>query len=157
FEIGLEVLHVADDEPIPARADFARVLVVDRGDVKAALLESLVLHEGAAHAPRPDEHDAVPALESQDIADAAGELGDRVAEAAFSEGAEKGEVFADLSGGGAAEARQLARGNRGSVGLLEETEVEGQPADGAVGDLPHCELFHNRGPLRKVRRVFEPG
>jgi hypothetical protein len=36
----------------------------------------------------------------------------------------------------------------GVFGLLEKPKVDGQPPDGAVGDLPHYELFHNAGPLR---------
>src|SRR5919198_770017 len=145
------MLHVAHDEPVPARADFARVLVVDRGDMKAALFEAVVLNERAAHAPCPHQDDAVAAFEAEDVADAAGELGDRVAEAPFAEGAEEGQIFADLCGCGTAEPGQLAGRDRRGFGLLEKSEVDGQPADRAIGNLPHCELFHNGGPRRKSR------
>src|SRR2546430_2457720 len=33
--------------------------------------------------------------------------------------------------------------------LFEKSEVYRQPPNGAVRDLPHCELFHNCGPRRK--------
>src|SRR5205823_1371816 len=89
-------------------------------------------------------------LEPEDVADAAGQLGDGVAESAFAEGAEEGEVFADLGGGGAAQSSQLTRRDRGGLRLLEKAKVDGQPPDGAVGDLPHCELFHNWRPQRKA-------
>src|SRR4051812_15005500 len=151
------MLDVTDHQAVPARADFARVLVVDRGDVKTALAKAVVLDERPAHPSRPDQHDAVAALKAKDVANAARQFGDGVAEAAFAEGAEEGEVFADLGGGGAAEAGQLARGDGGRLGLLEESEVDGQPAHGAVGDLPHCELFHNGGLLRKPLKASERG
>ena len=103
------MLHIAHDEAVPARPDFAGILVVDRGDVEAALLEAVVLDERAAHSPRPHQHDAVAAFEPEDIADAASQLGDGVAEAALAEGAEEGKVFPDLGRGGAAQACQFAR------------------------------------------------
>ncbi len=38
-----------------------------------------------------------------------------------------------------------------------ESEVNGQPTDGAIGDLPHCELFHNGRPRRKSRQGEQQG
>src|SRR5207249_9708968 len=70
------------------------------------------------------------------------------------ERAEEREVLAHLRRGGAAAPGQLGGGD-GSlalrVELLEEPEVQGEPSHGALGDLPHCELFHNRTLQRKSR------
>src|SRR6266581_3607544 len=153
-QVGLEVADVAHDEAVPARADLLRILVVDRGDVEAALPEAGVLDQGAADAAGADEDDVIGAAQAEDVADLGGELGDRVAEAALAERAEEGEVFADLRRGGAAAPRQLGGGNRGlALGgeLLEKPEVEREPPHGALGNLPHCELFHNRALQRKSR------
>ncbi len=146
LEVGLEVLHVAHHQPVPARSDLAGILVIDRGNVKATLAESLILHERPTHLPGAHEHDAVGALQAEDALDLGGELGDGIAEAAFAEGAEEGEVFADLGRRGAAEARQFAGRDGGAPlrqRLFEEPEIEGETAHRAVGNLPHCELFHN--------------
>src|SRR5207245_339494 len=54
----------------------------------------------------------------------------------------------------AAAAGQLVGGDGGEalgIGLLEESEVEREPAHGALGDLPHCESFHNPPLQRKSR------
>src|SRR5438552_8203500 len=99
---------VSHDQAIPARPDFARVLIVDRGDVKAALLESLILHQRAAHAARADQDDAIAALEPEDVTDAARELGDGVAQAAFAERAEEGKVLTNLGRSRTGQPRQLS-------------------------------------------------
>src|SRR5439155_13888925 len=149
-----EVPDVTHHEPIPARADFLGVLVVDGRDVEAALPKHRVLDQRAADPPRADEDDAVGAAQPQDIADPGRELRDGVAEAAFAERAEEREVFANLSGGGAAAPGQLGRGD-GRLALrselFEEPEIKGEPSHRALGDLPHCELFHNRALQRKSR------
>src|SRR5439155_24399584 len=108
LEVRFEVFDVADDEAIPARADLAGILVEDRGDMKAALAKAVILHQRAAHAPRTNQHDAVAALQAQDVADAARQLGYGVPEAAFAEGAEEREVFADLRRGRAPQTGQLS-------------------------------------------------
>src|SRR5213594_3745938 len=113
------MFDVAHDQAIPARPDFPRVLIVDRGDVKTALAKAVVLDQRAAHSACPDQHDAVAALQAEDVTDAASQFGDGVTEAAFAERAEEGEVFADLRGGGATQARQLPGGDGGGFGLLE--------------------------------------
>src|SRR5207244_2145390 len=94
----------------PAGADLLGILVVDGGDVKAALAEAGVLDERTDDSPRADEHDAVGASQAQDVADAGGELGDRIPEPAFAEGAEEGEVLADLRRGGTAAPPALTTG-----------------------------------------------
>jgi len=89
---------------------------------------------------RPDHHDAVRVLEPEDLAEPGGQGRDGVAEAAFAEGAEEGEVFAHLGGGGAAAARQLGGGDRGvalGLRLLEIAQVQRQPPHRALRDLPH--------------------
>src|SRR5206468_1389375 len=91
-EVCVQVADVADHETVPAGADFLRVLVVDRGDVEAALPKAGILYQRAADAACTDEHDTVGA-----------------------------------------------------------SQVQGEPPHGALGDLPHCELFHNRTLQRKSR------
>src|SRR5438445_1568045 len=101
-----------------------------------------------------DQHDAVRASQAQDVANPRGELRDRIAQAALAERAEEREVLAHLRRGGAAAPGQLGGGDGGlalRVELLEEPEVQGEPSHGALGDLPHCELFHNRTLQRKSR------
>ena len=115
--------------------------------MEAAVAEAPVLHQRPAHLPRAYQHDAVGSLQPEDVADPGGQLDDAVAQPALAERAEEGEVFADLGRRGAAQLGQLSRGDGGAVAslrgpLLEEPEVERQPAHRAVGDLPHCELFH---------------
>src|ERR1044071_10335576 len=126
------MLDIPYHEAVPARSDFARILIVDRGDVETALAKPVVLHQCPAHPPCSDEYHAVAALEPQDVADSPREFGDGVAEAAFAEGAEEREVFANLGGRGAAQASQLAGGDRGRFCLLEKSEEDAHPSDGAV-------------------------
>src|SRR5207244_10695848 len=78
----------------------------------------------------------------------------RVPVPALAEGAEDGEVVADLRRGGTAAPRQLGRRDRRLAlrgELLEKAQVQREPSHGALGDLPHCELFHNRTLHRKSR------
>src|SRR5437667_2651906 len=153
-EVGVQVADVADHETVPAGADFLRILVVNRGDVEAALPEAGILYQRAADPAGANQHDAVRASQAQDVANPRGELRDRVAQTALAERAEEREVLAHLRRGGAAAAGQLGGGDGGlalRVELLEEPEVQGEPSHGALGDLPHCELFHNRTLQRKSR------
>src|SRR5256886_15732440 len=85
-------------QAVPAGADLLRVLVVDRGDVEAALPKAGVLHERAADATRADQHDAIGAAQAQNVPDPGGELGDGIAQAALAERAEEREVLAHLRG-----------------------------------------------------------
>src|SRR5439155_13162855 len=104
-------------------------------DVTTALAESRVLRQGAADAPRPHHPDAVGALEAQDLAEPGRQCRDGVAETAFAEGAEEGEVLAHLGGSGAAAARQLGGGDGLvplSLRLLEVAQVQRQPPHRAL-------------------------
>src|SRR3977135_2225667 len=121
------MLYVAGDQTVPTRADLARGLIRDRGDVEAPLAKAVILDERAAHPPRPDQNDAIPALETKDVADATRQFRDGVAEAAFAERAEEGEVFAHLCGRRPSQASQLSGRNGGRLGLLQEAKVDGQP------------------------------
>jgi hypothetical protein len=118
------------------------------------LAEARILGEGGSNAAGADDDDAPVAFEAQDVAEAGDEFGDGVAEAAFAEGAEEREVFADLGGGGAAELSEGAAGDRGQAafaGLFEESEVEGEPTDGRVGDVLGGGANHrDAGALVKV-------
>src|SRR5207253_10402290 len=127
---------------------------VTRGDMDGALQEAGIRSQHAADPPGANQHDAVRASQAQDVANPRGELRDRVAPPALAERAEQREVLAHLRRGGAAAAGQLGGGDGGlalRVELLEEPEVQGEPSPGALGDLPHCELFHNRTLQRKSR------
>src|ERR1041385_6676633 len=151
-QIHIQVANVAHAEAVPPPADLLGVLVVDRRHVEAALPKARVLDQGAADATGADEHDAIGAAQAQDVADAGDERGNGVAEAALAERPEEREVLADLGGGGAAAPRQLGRGDGGlalGIELLEKPQVEREPPDRALGDLPHCELFHNRALHRR--------
>src|SRR5438876_2708401 len=153
-EVGVQVADVADHETVPAGADLLRIFVVNRGDVEAALPEAGILYQRAADPAGADQHDAVRASQAQDVANPRGELRDGIAQAALAERAEEREVLAHLRRGGAAAPGQLGGGDGGlalRVELLEEPEVQGEPSHGALGDLPHCELFHNRTLQRKSR------
>src|SRR6266702_4659393 len=153
-EVGVQVADVADHQTVPAGADLLRVLVVNRGDVEAALPEAGILYQRAADPAGADQYDAVRASQAQDVANPRGELRDGIAQAALAERAEEREVLAHLRRGGAAAPGQLGGGDGGlalRVELLEEPEVQGEPPHCAVGDLPHCELFHNRTLQRKSR------
>src|SRR5260370_38039611 len=101
-QVRVDVANVAHHEAVPTGADFARVFVVDRGDVKAALAEPGVLDQRTADASRTHEHHPVSALQTQDVADLRGELGDPIPEAPRAEGAEAGNVLAHMHGGRAA-------------------------------------------------------
>src|SRR5262245_19201651 len=155
LEIDLEQFDVAHDEAVGAGADLLGILVVNRRDVEAMLAEAAVVQQRPAHLPRSDEHDAMRALESQDLADPARQLRHRIAEPALAERAEERQVFAHLRRGGAAAARQLGGADGGQSlcrGMLEKTEVEREAADRGVRDLSHyCELFHNPPSRRKSR------
>src|SRR5437870_6742519 len=140
LEVALDVADVAHHHAVPAGADFLRVLVVNRRHVEAALPKAGVLNQRAADPPCPDEDDAVAALKPEDAADPRSELRDGIAEAALAEGAEEGQVLANLRRRGAAVAGELGGGDGGRalrVELLEEPEVGGQPPHGASADLPH--------------------
>src|SRR5712691_6014004 len=140
LEIGRDLLHVPDDQSVPAGPDLLPVLVVDGRDVEAALAETGVLHQRAADPSRAYEHDAVGALEAEDVADLGGELAHRIAQAALAERAEEREILAHLGRRGAAAAREVRRGDSAATldfGLLEVPEVEREAADGALSDLPH--------------------
>src|SRR5207247_224572 len=140
LQVARDVAHVADYETVPARADLARVPVVNRRDVEAALPKPRVLHQRPADASRPDEHDAVRPLQPQDVAQARGELGDGVAEPPLAERAEEREILTHLRRRGRAAAGELGGGDGGlaqCVELLEEPQVQREPPDCAPGNLPH--------------------
>src|SRR5438034_8915899 len=67
-EVGVQVADVADHETVPAGADLLRILVVNRGDVEAALPEAGILYQRAADPAGADQHDAVRASQPQDVA-----------------------------------------------------------------------------------------
>src|SRR2546429_3319690 len=120
----------------------------------SALPKAGVLHERAADAARAHQHDAVVAAQAQDVADPGGELGDGIAQAALAERAEEREVLAHLRRGRAAAPGELGRGDGGlALGpeLVEEPQVQREPSHRALGNLPHCELFHNPALQRKSR------
>src|SRR2546429_6225576 len=120
----------------------------------SALPKAGVLHERAADAARAHQHDAVVAAQAQDVADAGGELGDGIPQAALTERAEEREVLPHLRGGRAAAPGELGRGDAGlalGVELLEDPQVQREPSHRGLGNLPHCELFHNPALQRKSR------
>src|SRR2546422_5880733 len=153
-EVGVQVADVADHETVPAGADLLGIFFVNRGDVEAAMPEAGILHQRAADPAGADQYDAVGASQAQVVANPRGERRNGIAQAALAERAEEREVLAHLRRGGAAAPGELGGGDGGlalRVELLEEPEVQGEPSHGALGDLPHCELFHNRTLQRKSR------
>src|SRR5256885_7068615 len=88
------------------------------------------------------------------------ELGHGVAEAALAERAEKRQVLADLGRGGPAAAGQLGGGDGGLAlcgELLEESQVQGEPPHGALGNLPHIvNNFTTAHPNARAERTRAP-
>src|SRR2546430_12580557 len=106
FRSARDVANVAHHQPVPAGADLARVFVIDRRDMEAALPKPGILGQRPADAPGADQHDSIGPLEPQDLPQPTRELGHGVAEPALAEGAEEREVLAYLRQIGRASCRE---------------------------------------------------
>ena len=149
LDVALELRDVADGNALELPADLVRIVVVGGEDAEAALAESAILGEGRADLTGADDDDAPFAAESEDLAQASGQLGHGVAEPALSEGPEEGEVLSHLGRRRPAALRQLfARYGRQSAGLevLQKAEVGREASDRGVCNSFHgskaCEFIH---------------
>jgi len=101
----------------------------------------------AGFMPTPSEppQSSVPAPqeEAEDVAQAGCQLGNRVPQPAFSEGAEERKVLPHLRRGCPAAGGQLFRADRAGPLLLERLEgaqIEREASDGRLGDSGHFRL-----------------
>src|SRR5207247_2035949 len=140
LQVARDVAYIAHHQPVPAGADLARVFVIYRRDMEAALPKPRILGQRPADAPGAHQHDSIGPFEPQDLPQPTRELGHGVAEPALAEGAEEREVLAHLGRRGGAAAGELGGGDGGvalRVELLEEPQIQGEPSHRALGDLPH--------------------
>ena len=139
---GSDFVHSEDLDSEVAGA-FAGWLGVEGGDdFEAFASEAAVSEEGAAEMTCADEDDGLEACGAEDVGEFFGESGDGVAEAAGSEVADVGEVFAKLGGfdaGGAGEGDGGDGIDAVGTEALERAVIDGHPVDG---------LFGNRLPER---------
>ena len=113
--------------------------VEQRRDREAAVAEAAVVGEGLAEVAEPDDGDRPVLGEAELAAHLEEEVLDVVAHAAGAVGPEVGEVLAHLGGvhaGQLGEALGADRGEPGVLALEQAPQVERQPGDGGLGDLP---------------------
>src|SRR5688572_16558974 len=139
-DVLFERREVANREAVDPLAYLGGVSVVHADDVEPTLLESTILRERTPDLARADDDHAPLAAESEDVAQAGGELGNGVAEASLAERAEEGEVLPHLRRRGASTCGELIAGDGRQAALLEileEAEVERESADSRFGDAFH--------------------
>ena len=120
-------------------ADHVRVGVEQRGDREAPLAEAAVVGEGLAEVAEPDDGDRPVLGEAELAAHLEEEVLDVVAHAAGAVGPEVGEVLAHLGGVHAGQLGEPLGADGGEPGVLaleQAAQVERQPGDGGLGDLP---------------------
>src|SRR5262249_51708355 len=94
-----EILDVVDRHPSPRLVSNLLVCSVEqRRDFKPFLAESRIVRECQTQIARADDRDAQPPIEAEDLAKVAPQFLDVVADTAYAEFTEVGEVFSNLRG-----------------------------------------------------------